>query len=148
MLVWVGLLGALLVPSMSSAQQCVQGTQVNCGDLMRGAADRACTATVQCTLGMAKGGYLYSYDSSGVQGCSPTYLPLSTATFVISASAINSETGEKFCEWKWRISSLQPARGPATGILRIDNADGLPVELMGFSIDGPAQSSEEDEPQE
>ncbi len=102
------------------------------------AMQRTCTATLKCTNAPSHDRWtVFSADSNNVTECNPTYHYIlgATATFTLSAMAMTSSPSTRSCTWSWGTLIFF-----TFGTVSINTADGLPVELMGFSVEG------EDEP--
>ena len=140
---WVAVVGGasallLLVLPLAyppvSEGQCVQGA-VSC---MNHATlpQRSCSASVVCSgFPVTTTGFVMTTMSNNVISCSPTsfgFMTASTATFNIMAIANQTAPPSRSCGWSWYSAS-----GSTNGNFSITDADGLPVELMEFSVDNP-----------
>ena len=76
-------------------------------------------------------------DMNDVTGCSPTQTNATTSiTFTVTAMALTTATtGDRRCTWNW---STGAARVPGT--FSIQSSNGLPVELMDFTIESNDRS--------
>ena len=115
---------------------CVRGA-VTCNNNTAGTM-RTCSASLQCMGGPTWNVGVNS--SMNVTACLPTSTSVAgpTATFTLVARANVIAPTDRSCSWFWGV----PMEGGSTGFVQITSADGLPVELMEFSIededeDGP-----------
>lgn len=126
----IPVLGFLYAPAALS--QCVQNA-VSCASHAT-LPQRTCQASVQCNgFPGTTTGFIMVTMSNNVISCTPTsalFMTASTPTFVISAVANTTAPASRSCGWYWYSAS-----GTTNGNLSISEADGLPVELMQFSID-------------
>ena len=80
-------------------------------------------------------GFIIASMSNNVISCSPTsaiFVTASTPTFNIMAVANQTTPPTRSCGWSWYSAS-----GSTNGNFTITEADGLPVELMEFSVNHP-----------
>ncbi len=132
------LLMPVWLPGTSSAGTgCVKGA-VNCANNTMGTM-RTCSATVQCT-----GATAWDFNTTtnlNVVSCLPaaSYVMADPATFTLTAVANVTAPTNRVCGWSWQ----NPGRRGG-GVIQITAADGLPVELMDFSVedDEPAAEGE------
>ena len=103
---------------------CYRGT-VNC---ITSANMTICSATLMCTG--ATGLMLMVNGSMNVSGCSPAFLSTEVNTTTLIARADTDSPIDRSCSWGWQIGGLLPP----SGSVKITSADGLPVELMDFSV--------------
>jgi len=114
---------------------CNRGT-VTC-EFNAGGTKKTCKATLECKN--APGSDFWAVSDQGgdnVIDCIPFYQALPGATVKFSLTAIANPTyiaTTKVCQWRWyTYLSSTPM---AMGFVEIDDADGLPVELMEFSVE-------------
>ncbi len=128
---------------------CAQGA-VNCAN-NTAAMQRTCTAQLMCSSPPVGTFWAVTdiYPHMNVTQCSPTSSSIfnATATFTLSARAMTSSPTSRSCSWRWRSSSGMRLLGGSSGTVTITTADGLPVELMDFSIDGGESASSTAEPE-
>ncbi len=109
-------LSCLLVQPMNLTAQCsVSTTQVSAG-----------ATTIIITKTLTAAGDCRSLMNNNVLGCFPAAAPQNTSLLV--ASALVASTNPS-CSFQCTCTSI-------TSVFTIDGTDGLPVELMDFSIEG------------
>jgi len=141
---------------------CVRQATANC---TVNSGIQTCSATLMCSGGgtpdaksrpeVAARWSLRKTGSQNVIACSPAssshhFSP--TATFTLSAMAATAGTAFRECNWQWYSNgsiSVAVEAGSAMktrsriqatmGTVVIDNSDGLPVELMEFSVGGGSE---------
>ncbi len=119
----------------SEAAGCNRGA-VNCNNNTAGT-KRTCTANLVCTGAIVPTWTVITANSNNVTACSPTYVYPSGATLTVALLARANVTAPptRSCQWSWH------SRAYATnGTTSIATSDGLPVELMGFSIEEDDES--------
>jgi len=126
--------------------QCARGT-IMCANHAT-LPQRTCSASVMCNgFPGSSTGTIAVAGSNNVIGCTPTSsLFFTPGTFNIMAVANTTAPTTRSCSWAWNSVS-----GSTSGSFSIMEADGLPVELMGFSIessysDNPNEPASEDGP--
>lgn len=126
------LLAVLTYPPAIEAQ-CVRGA-VMCTNHAT-LPQRTCSASVMCSgFPGTSTGTLLTAGSNNVISCSPTSTTIFTpGTLMIVAVANPTAPTSRSCSWDWNSGYES-----ITGSFSITTADGLPVELMDFSIDDPA----------
>ncbi len=115
---------------------CIRGN-VTC-DFNTAGTEKTCKATLECKN--APGSDFWAVADQGgdnVINCIPFYQALPGATVKFSLTAIANPTSiatTKVCQWLW-YTYLSYTTAMAMGFVEIDDADGLPVELMEFSVE-------------
>lgn len=98
-----------------------------------GAGQKQCTRTVMCNAAATGGGYVSIGSSYGPVVCSGGAIfdgmTMFTDTLVATATASGISHS---CSWGWTTFTMSGSM--AGGFFTISNGDGLPVELMEFSI--------------
>ena len=85
--------------------------------------------------------------NSNVTLCAPSTNVITfvtTFTTTLQARAATGAPSTRFCDWFWNVLT-------DSGIVQITSADGLPVELMDFSVEGddpPPTDTEGEDPAE
>ena len=113
---------------------CVRGA-VSCTNDTT-AMQRVCSASLVCENAPSSGlWWAQSSIASNVQSCTPTNQNIravpsaGTVTFTLVARANTTSPTTRACGWHWFTST-----GIADGSTSINTIDGLPVELMEFSV--------------
>lgn len=122
-------------PAPIEAQGCNRGP-VNCVN-NTAAMQRTCTADLMCTNNPGKSWTISFSTSANVTFCQPanfTTISGTTITVGLVARAMTTApTSPRSCVWNWSTSV-----GSVAGFASISSGDGLPVELMDFSVEGEA----------
>ena len=137
----------LIVPSAGYGQCAVLGTPMYTGATFQivGKLLSGFTATVVCTVGMSMNVTVCKFDGSampGDLGCPgtpntmPCALPYAMHMFTGSPTA-------RSCTFM--CGDCDPASGNQTVAIVVNNADGLPVELMDFSLEEDHEEATEEE---
>lgn len=96
---------------------------------------------VQCTG--APTWSIATTDALNVTACLPavtTDAGKATVTFTLIARAMVSSPTNRACGWAFAA----PMRGGLSGSISISTADGLPVELMDFSIEDDSEPEQDE----
>ncbi len=123
---------SFLLPTPATAA-CNRGA-ANCYNNTAGTMT-TCTATLMCTQGVLSSALIQLTGMINVTQCNPA-LTNQTALMVtipISAMALATAPPTRACSWNWATYS-------GNGNTSLKSSDGLPVELMDFSVEA------EDEP--
>ena len=131
-LVLVASVQLILVGAAEAA--CTKGV-VTCTNL---ATVRTCTAPLVCNPGANSTTRwdVQVWSSSNVTVCGPSIaLPNPTSTVTLSAKATTMAPTTRFCNFRW---SAFDSLSVDAGNVFIDQSDGLPVELMDFSLEPDA----------
>lgn len=117
---------------------CMRASMANCADAGTMGSLRRCSATVMCSGGTDSTLAFFSLtDSTNVTTCQPFFSdfraggPGGTVTYTVSAVALKTAPTSRFCSWYWG------SKGGGSGQFAITSSDGLPVELMDFSVGEP-----------
>ena len=131
-------------PSSFGGSGCVRGS-VTCNNNTAGTM-RTCSASLQCYGGIGFWA-VSSVSATNVTACEPTYANAAdtSTTFNLIARAMVTSPTNRLCGWSFG----QPMRTADGGIQKrggnfvsITTGDGLPVELMDFSIDGDSTADD------
>ena len=117
---------------------CVRGA-VNCSLNTMGTIN-SCTASVMCSGGPSWA--LTQAGSMNVTACLPASTSAAgpTLTFMVTARANVASSTDRACTWSYQIPGMR-ALGST---ISITSADGLPVELMDFSIEDDSEAEPDD----
>lgn len=146
-IVALGLLASLAsAPASLAGGGCVRGA-VNCAN-NTAETMRTCSATLQCIGGIVNW-QISTTSALNVTACEPgTAIGGISTTFTLVARANVASPTNRACGWFFgqplRTASGGVERGPVTGTVSITTADGLPVELMGFSVEGDFEPAPDD----
>ena len=130
-------MGLTLLATDSAEANCFKTT----GHCMNNAAamQRTCDAWLLCNhpATFPVEWYVTHTASTNVTQCLPVNSvkgPEIAPGFMLTARAMSSAPPTRSCSWKWRTEF-----GVYSGFVSITTADGLPVELMDFSIEDDAE---------
>lgn len=133
---------ALFLPALTgNAQgQCLQGA-VTCAN---NAAMRTCMATLMCSDAATQMWAIGLTMNLNVTMCSPLF-PLTvtgmTVTIPLTAMALMTAPTARYCDWYWYRQPFPPSP-PNFGFATISTTQGLPVELMEFSVESGDESAD------
>ncbi|MEM7586115.1 MAG: hypothetical protein AAF560_22180 [Acidobacteriota bacterium] len=97
------------------------------------AGTKMCTATLQCASALKNSEWtVRSTAMTNIIACDPTEVEGVTGptTFLLMATASTTAPTARLCGWEWNTRTTK-----STGNVSISTADGLPVELMDFSVE-------------
>ncbi len=144
----------LLVSAGPADAACARGATVNCIITAGAMTKRECTATVMCNAPafmVTRWTAASAGLSPNVSQCNPVAAAQSTTmsptwTFMLIARAMTTAATPRTCNWTWKsLSGFGTVSTVASGSFAITNADGLPVELMEFSVESDDQPEATDE---
>ena len=123
------LLMVMLMPVVVEAG-CVRQATANC-TVMTGM--KTCSATLMCSAAPLISYWVLSPNSGSlnVTSCTPSNtISFNAVTWTLVAKANTSSSATRQCSWNWRTLNSY-----TMGTTSITTADGLPVELMEFSVE-------------
>lgn len=121
----------LAAPSAKAGGGCTAGT-VTCSPHPT-LARKVCSRNLSCNGLSPVMATVTSVTNTGVAGCTPTSGMLtggSMVTFTLVASVSTNAQATHTCGWDWNTTALSN-----NGNVQIDSSDGLPIELLEFSIE-------------
>lgn len=132
------LLSPVVVPRVANAG-CIQGSTICGSDYIYlpppsstiPGVHRTCSARVRCSNTCAHPFFVISNThSNNVTHCAAPSLVVLGTTFTIIARAPKTYPQTRTCRWRWNATACI-----SRGILELSTSDGLPVELMRFSVE-------------